>query len=165
MDALIFFAIVTSISIFSILINHIKQKWQDRDQRINETKKQKQRDEAQQEERNRRKSQELRRKEEDIRRQAEEIKRQKEWLNEELKNRRESQTRNIIYPRTLHEAFEVLGTRPGLTLEEYRNIFRNEVVKYHPDKTKSLGERLQKQAEEEMKAINMAWAIIKKNLS
>ena len=69
------------------------------------------------------------------------------------------------YPRTLQEAFEVLGTRSGLTLEEYKKIWKQEVLKYHPDRTAGLGERLKKQAEEEMKAINRAWGIIKSKLN
>ena len=69
------------------------------------------------------------------------------------------------YPRTLQEAFEVLGTRSGLTLEEYKKIWKQEVLKYHPDRTAGLGERLKKQAEEEMKAINRAWEIVKSKLN
>jgi DnaJ-domain-containing protein 1 len=143
---------------------NLRRQEQERYRQAEELRQQKQWADAHQAEENRRRAEELRRKEEELRRQAEEIKRQKERLNEELKNRRESQAKNIIYPRTLQEAFEVLGTHSGLTLEEYKKIFRTEVIKYHPDKTKNLGERLQKQAEEEMKAINMAWDIIKRSI-
>ncbi len=63
----------------------------------------------------------------------------------------------------MQEAFEVLGTRPGLSLSEYKSIWRKEVMKYHPDKINALGERLRKQAEEEMKMINRAWEIIERD--
>ena len=68
------------------------------------------------------------------------------------------------YPRTLQEAFEVLGTKSGLTLEEYKKLYKQEVMKCHPDRTAGLGERLKKQAEEEMKKINRAWEVIKSKL-
>ena len=64
-------------------------------------------------------------------------------------------------PSTLAEACSVLGTQPGLPLEEYKRIWKKEALRYHPDRTRDLGERLQKYAEEEMKRINKAWEIIK----
>jgi len=117
-----------------------------------------------QEHRNRMKAEELRQKEQELYRQAEEIKRQKQRTDEELRKARDKQAKNTKYPNSLQEAFEVLGTRSGLRLEEYKKIWKQEVMKYHPDRTAGLGERLQKQAEEEMKAINRAWEIIKKKV-
>ena len=116
-----------------------------------------------QERQNRAKAEELNRKEQELHRQAEEIKRHRRQAEEELKKARE-QPEPANYPRTLQEAFEVLGTRSGLTLEDYKMIWKQEVLKYHPDRTAGLGERLQKQAEEEMKRINRAWDIIKNKL-
>jgi len=113
---------------------------------------------------NRMKAEELKQKEQELYRQAEEIKRQKQRTDEELRKSRDKQVKSINYPNTLQEAFEVLGTRSGLTIEEYKKIWKQEVMKYHPDRTAGLGERLQKQAEEEMKAINRAWEIIKKKV-
>lgn len=107
------------------------------------------------------KAEELRLKEQELYKQAEEIKRQKHRADEDLRKAREKQAKNTSYPNTLQEAFEVLGTRSGLTVEEYKRIWKQEALKYHPDRTKGLGERLQKQAESEMKSINKAWEIIK----
>ena len=115
-----------------------------------------------QERKNRMKAEELKRKEEELYRQAEEIKRQKQRTDEELRKARDKQAKNTNYPNNLQEAFEVLGTRSGMTIEEYKKIWKQEVMKYHPDRTAGLGERLRKQAEEEVKAINRAWEIIKK---
>ena len=116
-----------------------------------------------QEQKNRIKAEELKQKEQELHRQAEEIKRQKKRTDEERKER-DKQAKNTNYPNTLQEAFEVLGTRSGLTLEEYKKIWKQEVMKYHPDRTAGLGERLKKQAEEEMKVINRAFEIIKKKV-
>lgn len=116
-----------------------------------------------QERRNRAKAEELRLKEQDLQRQAEEIRRQRRQAEEQLKKARE-QPEPANYPRTLQEAFEVLGTKSGLTLEEYKKLYKQEVMKYHPDRTAGLGERLRKQAEEEMKKINRAWEVIKSKL-
>ncbi|MCI5165525.1 MAG: J domain-containing protein [Candidatus Electrothrix sp. GM3_4] len=107
---------------------------------------------------NRRKAEELRRKEQELNRRAEQIRREQRQKKAELKRERE---RQVNHPSTLQEAFEVLGTCSGLSLEEYKKIWRNEVLKYHPDRTAGLGERLRQQAEEEMKAINRAWEIIR----
>ncbi|MCI5165806.1 MAG: hypothetical protein D3903_06850 [Candidatus Electrothrix sp. GM3_4] len=106
---------------------------------------------------NQRKEEDLRRKEQDLNRRAEQIRREKEQAEQERKR-----PQRVKYPSSLQEAFEVLGTRSGLTLEEYKRTWKQEVVKYHPDRMVGLGERLQKQAEEEMKAINGAWEIIRK---
>lgn len=107
---------------------------------------------------NRRKAEELRKKEQDLNRRAEQIRKEQRQTKAELKREREYQAK---HPNTLQEAFEVLGTRPGQSLEEYKKIWRDEVLKYHPDRTAGLGERLRQQAEEEMKAINRAWEIIR----
>lgn len=114
---------------------------------------------------NKMKAEELKRKEEELHRQAEDIKRQKWQAEEELRKVQDRKVKSTAYPTTLQEAFEVLGTRSGFTLEEYKKIWKQEVMKYHPDRTAGLGERLQKQAEEEMKAINRAWEIIKSKLN
>ena len=68
---------------------------------------------------------------------------------------------DLRMPSTISEACTVLGTQPGLPLEEYKRIWKKEALRYHPDRTRDLGERLQKYAEEEMKRINKAWEIIK----
>lgn len=112
---------------------------------------------------NRRKAEELRRKEQELNRRAEAIRREKERAEQELKEKSDKKQQQVKYPSSLQEAFEILGTRPGLPREEYKRIWKAEVVKYHPDRVAGLGERLRQQAEEEMKAINRAWEIIKSN--
>ncbi len=67
----------------------------------------------------------------------------------------------VTMPNNFEEACVVLGTQPGLDLESYKRIWRQEALRYHPDKTRELGDRLQTYAEEEMKRINKAWEIIR----
>lgn len=113
------------------------------------------------------KHEELKRREAELFKQEEDIKRKRRQLEEEIRRVKEKQkqTDQRNYPQTLQEAFEVLGTSSGLTLEKYKKIWKQEVMKYHPDRAAGLGERLQKKAEEEMKIINKAWEIIKKRCS
>lgn len=122
---------------------------------------------------NRQKEEELKKKERDIKNKEDEILRKKKHAEEEIQKKKEkfeswmkkqTQQTKTNYPTTLQEAFELLGTKPGLTISEYKKIWRDENQKYHPDKLKTLGIRLQKQAEEETKAINIAMEIITKHL-
>ena len=57
---------------------------------------------------------------------------------------------------TLEEAYRVLGLTPDATDEEVRKAYRQMALKYHPDRVQSLGEDVQKQAEETFKKINEA---------
>ena len=68
---------------------------------------------------------------------------------------------HVDMPATLEEACAVLGTEPGLDIAVYKKAWKQEALRYHPDKTRELGERLQQYAEVEMKRINKAWEIIK----
>lgn len=70
----------------------------------------------------------------------------------------------ITMPSSFEEACVVLGTQPGLDRESYKRIWRKEALRYHPDKTRDLWDRLQVYAEEEMKRINKAWEIIKSTI-
>ena len=86
------------------------------------------------------------------------------YYQEESKPRYEDaqeQPEKLKMPTTFQEACKVLGVNPGQTSQEYKQAWRKEALRYHPDKTKDLGERLQAYAEEEMKRINRAWEIIK----
>ena len=67
----------------------------------------------------------------------------------------------VDMPATLEEACAVLGTDPGLDIAVYKKAWKQEALRYHPDKTREFGERLQQYAEVEMKRINKAWEIIK----
>ncbi len=87
---------------------------------------------------------------------------QEQSWQEQTKDRHSHDSKPYVdMPSTLEEACAVLGTEPGLDIAAYKRIWKQEALRYHPDKTRELGERLQQYAGEEMKRINKAWEIIK----
>ena len=56
--------------------------------------------------------------------------------------------------------YRILGIEPGATDEEVKKAYRRMAVKYHPDKVATLGEDVQKAAEEKFKAISQAYEAI-----
>jgi DnaJ like chaperone protein len=59
-------------------------------------------------------------------------------------------------------AYEILGLSPEATEEQIRTSYRRLASKYHPDTVANLGEEFIKVAEEKFKAINEAYAQIRK---
>ena len=66
-------------------------------------------------------------------------------------------------PDAVHRAALELGPGP-VTKETLRRHYRRLVAAYHPDRVAGLGEKLQRLAEEETKAINQAYAFFKGRL-
>ena len=56
--------------------------------------------------------------------------------------------------------YSILGIEPSATDEEVRKAYRKMAVTYHPDKVATLGEDVQKAAEEKFKAISQAYEAI-----
>lgn len=56
--------------------------------------------------------------------------------------------------------YKILGIEPDATNEEVKKAYRKMAVKYHPDKVATLGEDVQKAAEEKFKAVNQAYEAI-----
>ena len=56
--------------------------------------------------------------------------------------------------------YKILGIAPSATDEEVKKAYRRMAVKYHPDKVATLGEDVQKAAEEKFKAISQAYEAI-----
>lgn len=56
--------------------------------------------------------------------------------------------------------YRVLGIEPNATDEEVKKAYRRMAVKYHPDKVATLGEDVQKAAEEKFKAVSQAYEAI-----
>ena len=56
--------------------------------------------------------------------------------------------------------YRVLEISPAATDEEVKKAYRKMAVKYHPDKVATLGEDVQKAAEEKFKAVNQAYEAI-----
>ena len=54
----------------------------------------------------------------------------------------------------------ILGITPDATDEEVRKAYRRMAIQYHPDKVATLGEDVQKAAEEKFKAISQAYEAI-----
>jgi TonB family protein len=58
-------------------------------------------------------------------------------------------------------AYEILGVRPGASLEELNATYREKAKQYHPDRVEGLGPELKSLAVEKMKEINAAYAALK----
>lgn len=113
--------------------------------------------------------------EEELRRQAEELhKRAKEQKQREeafYKEQQENQNKQSsqsegepLNPTKLEDAYEILGTKLGLSLAEYKKA-RDQIAKqYHPNFVNHLGDELKELAEKKMKLINVAFDTIKKHL-
>lgn len=56
--------------------------------------------------------------------------------------------------------YKILGISPGATDDEVKKAYRKMAIKYHPDKVATLGEEVQKAAEEKFKAISQAYEAI-----
>ncbi len=56
--------------------------------------------------------------------------------------------------------YRILGITPNATDDEVRKAYRRMAVQYHPDKVATLGEDVQKAAEEKFKAISQAYEAI-----
>ena len=56
--------------------------------------------------------------------------------------------------------YRILEIEPNATDEEVKKAYRKMAIKYHPDKVATLGEDVQKAAEEKFKAVNQAYEAI-----
>ena len=56
--------------------------------------------------------------------------------------------------------YRILGITPEATDEEVKKAYRKMAVKYHPDKVATLGEDVQRAAEEKFKAVSQAYEAI-----
>ena len=56
--------------------------------------------------------------------------------------------------------YRILGITPDATDEEVKKAYRRMAVQYHPDKVATLGEDVQKAAEEKFKAVSQAYEAI-----
>ena len=61
--------------------------------------------------------------------------------------------------------YKILEISPNATNEEVKKAYRKMAIKYHPDKVATLGEDVQKAAEEKFKAVNQAYEAICKERS
>ncbi|MBO4557999.1 MAG: TerB family tellurite resistance protein [Bacteroidales bacterium] len=67
-----------------------------------------------------------------------------------------------IYRKDVDSAYKVLGIDRNATDEEVRKAYKKMALKYHPDKVATLGEDVQKAAEEKFKRVQQAYEQIKK---
>ena len=67
-----------------------------------------------------------------------------------------------MYRRSADSAYKVLGIDAGATDDEVRKAYKRMALKYHPDKVATLGEDVQKAAEEKFKNVQQAYEQIKK---
>lgn len=59
------------------------------------------------------------------------------------------------------QALAVLGLKPGASMELIKKVYHQMVMEYHPDKVAHLGEALKRVADEKMKELNAAYALLK----
>lgn len=58
--------------------------------------------------------------------------------------------------------YEVLGVKPDANSDEIKKAYKQACKKYHPDKVQYLGDEFKKVAEERIKKINQAYAVLKR---
>ncbi len=106
-----------------------------------------------------------------LRRQAEELRRQREQFQQEQAQARRNQTNqnkqsssknDDLNPNNLKDACEILGCKDTDNKATFKRAYRVLRAMYHPDKVEQFGGRRKKQAEEEMKLINLAWETVNK---
>ncbi len=99
-----------------------------------------------------------------LRRQAEELRRQREQFQREQAQARNNQSssNDDLDPNNFNDACEILGCKPTDNLATFKKAYRYLRAMYHPDKMEQFGGRRKKQAEVEMKLINLAWARVQK---
>ena len=56
--------------------------------------------------------------------------------------------------------YKILEIDPSASNDEVKKAYRKMAIKYHPDKVATLGEDVQKAAEEKFKAVNQAYDAI-----
>ena len=114
--------------------------------------------------------------EEDIRRQADSLKARAEAIREQEarartqgsgggrqeQGRGEGNSKPQLDPSNFAEACQILGISTDPTYEEAKRAYREQVKRYHPDRTGHLGEEFKELAEKKVKLINEAWVVIKK---
>ncbi len=59
------------------------------------------------------------------------------------------------------DPYKVLGIDSTATDEEVKKAYRKMAMKYHPDRVAGMGEEMQRNAAEQMKAVNEAYEVIK----
>ena len=67
-----------------------------------------------------------------------------------------------MYRQQADSAYKVLGIEPSATDDEVRKAYKRMALKYHPDKVATLGEDVQKAAEEKFKKVQQAYEQIKR---
>ncbi len=67
-----------------------------------------------------------------------------------------------MYCGSADSSYKVLGIEPTATDDEVRKAYKRMALKYHPDKVATLGEDVQKAAEEKFKKVQQAYDKIKK---
>jgi DnaJ like chaperone protein len=67
-----------------------------------------------------------------------------------------------MYFRDINSDFTILEISPSATDDEVKKAYRKMAVKFHPDKVASLGESVQKAANEKFKMVQSAYDNIKK---
>ena len=100
-----------------------------------------------------------------LRREAEELRRRQEQFQREQAQARQQQSstpNDELNPKNFNDACEILGCQPTDDLATFKKAYRVLRAMYHPDKVEQFGGRRKKQAEAEMKLINLAWETIQK---
>jgi len=68
---------------------------------------------------------------------------------------------NTNYGTSVSDYFKILGVESTATPQEVRMAYKRKIREYHPDRVEGLGDKLKETADEESKAINIAYTALK----
>ncbi len=82
------------------------------------------------------------------------------YSNSQSQENRKTESKGDL---NLEDAYKILGVSPNASLKEVQKVYKDKIVKSHPDKVTHLSKELQEKAKEVTAKLNKAIEIIKRH--